>query len=50
MRVLMSDTASAPSAYTARAMSAMLGCNCFIDIPAGSGPLENGSEVEVVVL
>ena len=37
-------------AQTNGAMSAMLGCNCFIDIPAGSGPLEDGSEVEAVVL
>ena len=37
-------------AQTNGAMSAMLGCNCFIDIPAGSGPVQDGDEVEVVVL
>jgi len=30
-------------------MSSMAGCNCFVDIPAGTPPLEVGAEVEVVL-
>ena len=31
-------------------LASMSGCNCLIDIPAGSGELEKGSEVEVLLL
>ena len=30
------------------ALSAMMGCNCSVEIPAGSGPVEPGTEVEVL--
>ena len=31
-------------------MRSMVGCNCLIDIPAGSGPVKAGDEVEVLWL
>ncbi len=36
------------SGHSSGSLSAMIGCNCFVDIPAGSGPLTAGQEVEVV--
>ena len=30
------------------ALSAMMGCNCLVELPAGSGPVEPGTEVEVL--
>ncbi|MBR1684281.1 MAG: molybdopterin molybdotransferase MoeA [Clostridia bacterium] len=29
---------------------AMLGCNCLIDLPAGSPPVQSGDEVEIILL
>ena len=31
-------------------LATMIGCNALIDIPAGSGPLSDGDEVEVLLL
>ena len=35
-------------AHSSGALSAMMGCNCLVEIPAGSGPVEPGIEVEVL--
>ena len=35
-------------AHSSGALSAMMGCNCLVEIPAGSGPVEPGMEVEVL--
>ena len=35
-------------AHSSGALSAMMGCNCLVEIPAGSGPVESGTEVEVL--
>ena len=35
-------------AHSSGALSAMMGCNCLVEIPAGSGPVEPGTEVEVL--
>ena len=34
--------------HSSGALSAMMGCNCLVEIPAGSGPVEPGMEVEVL--
>ena len=34
--------------HSSGALSAMMGCNCLVEIPAGSGPVEPGTEVEVL--
>ena len=44
------EVSATPGMQTNGALSAMIGCNCLIDIPAGSGPLEEGSLVDVIVL
>ena len=36
--------------HSSGSLSTMIGCNAFIDIPAGSGPLADGDEVEVLLL
>ena len=36
--------------HSSGSLSSMIGCNCLIDIPAGSGPLQEGDEVEVILL
>ena len=35
-------------AHSSGALSAMMGCNCLVEIPAGSGPVGPGTEVEVL--
>ena len=35
-------------AHSSGALSAMMGCNCLVEIPAGSGPVQPGTEVEVL--
>ena len=35
-------------AHSSGALSAMMGCNCLVEILAGSGPVESGTEVEVL--
>lgn len=36
--------------HSSGSLAEMIGCNCLIDIPAGSGPLSGGDEVEVLLL
>lgn len=38
------------SNHSSGSLFSMIGCNCLIDIPAGSGPLQEGDEVEVILL
>ena len=38
------------SNHSSSSLFSMIGCNCLIDIPAGSGPLQEGDEVEVILL
>ena len=35
-------------AHSSGSLSAMMGCNCLVELPAGSGPVEPGQEVEVL--
>lgn len=39
-----------PSGHSSGQMRSMVGCNCLVDIPAGSGALEDGHPVQVVLL
>jgi molybdopterin molybdotransferase len=39
---------SLPENHASGHIFSLLGCNCFVDIPAGTGPLPAGSVVEVV--
>ncbi len=34
--------------HSSGSLSTMIGCNCLIDIPAGSGPLGDGDRVEII--
>lgn len=36
--------------HSSGSLSANIGCNCLIDIPAGTGALHQGDEVEVVLI
>lgn len=36
--------------HSSGSLATMIGCNALIDIPAGSGPLSSGDEVEVLLL
>lgn len=36
--------------HSSGSLATMIGCNCFIDIPAGAGPLHAGDRVEVILL
>ena len=36
--------------HSSGSLFSMIGCNCLIDIPAGSSPLQEGDEVEVILL
>ncbi|MDR1379536.1 MAG: molybdopterin molybdotransferase MoeA [Synergistaceae bacterium] len=36
--------------HSSSIMRSMIGCNCLVDIPAGSPPLEPGAQVEVILL
>lgn len=48
---LEGSAVSLPSgAHVSGALSALIGCNCLIDIPAGSPPLAANTPVEVVLL
>ena len=40
--------AGSTEVHSSGALSAMMGCNCLVEIPAGSGPVEPGTEVEVL--
>ena len=35
-------------AHSSGSLSAMMGCNCLVELPAGSGPVAPGEEVEVL--
>ena len=35
-------------AHSSGSLSAMIGCNSLVELPAGSGPVEPGEEVEVL--
>ena len=35
-------------AHSSGSLSAMTGCNCLVELPAGSGPVAPGEEVEVL--
>lgn len=39
-----------PEGHSNGQMSSMIGCNCLADIPGGTGTLEPGSRVEVIML
>ena len=48
---LEGSAVSLPSGeHVSGALSALIGCNCLIDIPAGSPPLAAHTPVEVVLL
>ena len=34
--------------HSSGSLSAMIGCNCLVELPAGSGPVEPGEEAEVL--
>lgn len=36
--------------HSSGSLSTMIGCNCLIDIPAGSGALSDGDQVEIILL
>ena len=39
-----------PKGHASGVLSSFLGCNCMVDIPAGSEPLERGSRVNIILL
>ncbi|MDR1028025.1 MAG: molybdopterin molybdenumtransferase MoeA, partial [Clostridiales Family XIII bacterium] len=39
-----------PASHDNGQIHSLIGCNCFVDIPAGSGFLEEGDKVKVVRL
>lgn len=39
-----------PDNHSSGSLLSLVGCNCLIDIPAGSGPLSIGAEIEVVLI
>lgn len=39
-----------PEGHSSGQIFSMIGCNCLVDIPEGSGPLEAGSRVEIIKL
>ena len=39
-----------PAGHSSGQLRSMVGCNCLVDIPAGSGPLTDGQSVSVVLL
>ena len=49
----MGETVAIPGegsaeAHSSGSLSAMIGCNCLVELPAGSGPVAPGEEVEVL--
>lgn len=38
------------SNHSSGSLSSVIGCNCLIDVPAGSGPLCDGDPVEIILL
>ena len=43
-------TVSLPEAHGSGALRSLVGCSCLVDVPAGSGPLEAGQTVSVLLL
>ena len=43
-------TVTLPAGHSSGQLRSMVGCNCLVDIPAGSGPLEDGTKVQVLLL
>ena len=39
-----------PEQHASGSLASVVGCNAFVDIPAGTGPLEPGTEVDIVLL
>ncbi|MGI5970882.1 MAG: gephyrin-like molybdotransferase Glp [Oscillospiraceae bacterium] len=39
-----------PEGHSNGQMGSMVGCNCLVDIPAGTGTLKKGDEIEVLIL
>ncbi len=52
IRAAFDGTAVTPAAgnHSSGSLSANIGCNCLIDIPAGTGPLQANDEVEVILI
>jgi molybdopterin molybdotransferase len=44
------DGAALPEGHASGQLLSFLGCNCFVDIPAGRGPLPAGASVNIVLL
>ncbi len=43
-------TVAIPEGHGNGQMRSMVGCNCLIDVPPGSGPLQKGDRVEILTL
>ena len=39
-----------PEGHSSGQLRSLAGCNCLVDIPAGSGPLEAGAEMDILML
>ena len=39
-----------PEGHSSGQLRSLVGCNCLVDIPAGSGPLEAGEEMDILML
>ena len=39
-----------PEGHSSGQLRSLAGCNCLVDIPAGSGPLEAGTEMDILML
>ena len=39
-----------PEQHASGSLASVVGCNAFVDIPAGTGALEPGTEVDIVLL
>lgn len=39
-----------PQAHSSGVLSSLVGCNCLVDVPAGSGPLVRGQNVTILLL
>ena len=47
---LKDNVVKLPNQHSSGVLGSMIGCNCFVDIPAGSGPLKEGDHVYVIKL
>lgn len=39
-----------PEGHSSGQLRSLVGCNCLVDIPAGSGPLEAGEKIDILML